>query len=421
MDKVIEERIDTVNNHRTPSGYCRTKDIGLAPIDWTLGKMSDVIKPIKRAVPKPGEPYWRLGIKSWAKGTFHAYVNEPETVDMDELYVVHENDLVVNITFAWEHAIAIACKDDQGLLVSHRFPTYEFKNGQIPDFYKSVISQKLFKDLLEHISPGGAGRNRVLNQKDFLNLPCYIPPLPEQQKIADILATCDKVIELKQKLIEEKRRQKKWLMEEMLLASCSVNYVELSSLCTAIYDGDWIESKDQSEFGIRLLQTGNIGVGRYLDKEGRARFISQETFERLHCTEVFAGDILVSRLPNPIGRACLIPQLSTRTITAVDCTILRFVDSDIARFFLQYATSEEYFNKVTILAGGSTRTRISRKEIERLRIPVPTSKKLMKETSRLSELADYEISVMEQELAEWQQKKKSLMQLLLTGLVRVNI
>lgn len=215
MEKAIEEKIDAVNNHRTPSGYCRTKDIGLAPIDWTLGKMSDVIIPIKRSVPKPDKPYWRLGIKSWAKGTFHAYVDEPETVDMDELYEVHENDLVVNITFAWEHAIAIANKDDQGLLVSHRFPTYEFKDGQVPNFYKSVISQQFFKDMLEHISPGGAGRNRVLNQKDFLNLPCYIPPLSEQKKISKILDHYDKLINLCEAKANEYKSLKKTCLRKM--------------------------------------------------------------------------------------------------------------------------------------------------------------------------------------------------------------
>ena len=62
--------------------------------------------------------------------------------------------------------------------------------------------------MLDHISPGGAGRNRVLNRKDFLALPCHIPPIPEQKKIAEILATCDRAIELKQQLLEEKRRQK---------------------------------------------------------------------------------------------------------------------------------------------------------------------------------------------------------------------
>lgn len=418
MKESIKKRIETIRRSEVPEGYCHIKDIGIAPEDWTLGKMSDIIENVSRPVPKPNKPYWRLGIKSWAKGTFHTFVDDPETVNMDELYEVKEKDLIVNITFAWEHAIAIAKKEDEGMLVSHRFPTYVFKEEQVPEYYQAVITQRYFKDMLDHISPGGAGRNRVLNRKDFLNLPCFVLSINEQKKISEILTTCDRIIELKQQLLEEKRRQKQWLMQKLLLESYDVNDMTLSELCSAIYDGDWIESKDQSESGIRLIQTGNIGVGKYLDKEGRAKHISEETFERLHCTEVFAGDVLLSRLPDPIGRACIISDLPERAITAVDCTIIRFKDTAVAEFFLQYATSAEYFNKIAILAGGSTRTRISRKEIEKLSIPIPTNQTIMQKISEILSLADKEIAMIEQELEAWQQKKKSLMQLLLTGLVR---
>ena len=101
--------------------------------------------------------------------------------------------------------------------------------------------------------------------------------------------------------------------------------VQLGELAELFTDGNWIESKDQSPTGIRLIQTGNIGIGDYIDKKAeRARFISEETFKRLGCTEVFPGDVLVSRLPDPVGRACAIPDLGIRMITAVDCTIIRF-------------------------------------------------------------------------------------------------
>ena len=101
MTEEIKNRIESIRKGEIPKGYRYTKDIGIAPTDWKLGKMSDIIENISRPVPKPDKPYWRLGIKSWAKGTFHAFVDNPDTVDMDELYEVKENDLIVNITFAW--------------------------------------------------------------------------------------------------------------------------------------------------------------------------------------------------------------------------------------------------------------------------------------------------------------------------------
>ena len=51
-----------------------------------------------------------------------------------------------------------------------------------------------------------------------------------------------------------------------------------------------LESKDQSPEGVRLVQTGNVGEGEFKDRAEKARFVSQETFKRLRCTEIFAGD-----------------------------------------------------------------------------------------------------------------------------------
>lgn len=137
-------------------------------------------------------------------------------------------------------------------------------------------------------------------------------------------------------------------------------------------DGNWIESKDQAESGVRLIQTGNIGIGEYKDKDEKARFISEATFHRLKCTEVFPGDVLISRLPDPVGRACQVPLLPTKMITAVDCTILRFNESKIIpALFVYYTKSEKYYERIHPYLTGSSRSRISRKNLESVTIPIP--------------------------------------------------
>ena len=159
----------------------------------------------------------------------------------------------------------------------------------------------------------------------------------------------------------------------------------LKSICRIIVDGDWIESKDQSESGIRLIQTGNIGIGEYLDKSNRAKYITAETFERLKCTEVFPGDILISRLPDPIGRACAVPQNVGKAITAVDCTIVR-LDSSVCdiNYFINYTQSARYSNELSKYLAGTTRTRISRKNLEKIEIPLPS----LEEQRRIAALLD---------------------------------
>lgn len=168
--------------------------------------------------------------------------------------------------------------------------------------------------------------------------------------------------------------------------------MKLSDMCIMFEDGDWIESKDQSDDGIRLLQTGNIGEGKFLEKEGKERFISRETFEKLKCKEVFSGDILISRLPEPVGRACLVPEKKQRMITAVDCTICRIDDKKIRRRYLcYYLQSANYYTQLKNSITGTTRKRISRKNLGNIEIKIPSDKKqeeVIKQLDLIVEIID---------------------------------
>lgn len=147
--------------------------------------------------------------------------------------------------------------------------------------------------------------------------------------------------------------------------------MRLQDVCTVFSDGDWIESKDQSNKGIRLVQTGNIGEGLYLEKEERAKYVSEETFESLKCTEIYPGDILISRLPEPVGRACIIPPKKERMITAVDCTICRVDESIVSKEYLCYfMRSNAYYTKLLGSVIGTTRKRISRKNLGNIELEI---------------------------------------------------
>lgn len=145
-----------------------------------------------------------------------------------------------------------------------------------------------------------------------------------------------------------------------------------AELARTFSDGDWIESKDQSPSGVRLLQTGNVGIGEFKDRSEKARYITAATFERLNCTDVLPGDILVSRLPDPVGRACIVPKFDGRSITAVDCTIVRLNDELLVpEFFVYFSQSDAYLKSVSELCTGSTRSRISRSALGQIGVPLP--------------------------------------------------
>ncbi|MFA4930940.1 MAG: restriction endonuclease subunit S [Patescibacteria group bacterium] len=146
---------------------------------------------------------------------------------------------------------------------------------------------------------------------------------------------------------------------------------KLGDICSVFTDGNWIESKDQSPEGIRLIQTGNIGNGIFKNRAGKARYISEKTFKKLKCTEIFKGDILISRLPDPVGRSCIIPKTKEKMITAVDCSIIRLKKEILSKFFNYFTQSYTYLNDVEQLTSGTTRKRISRKNLGLIQIPFP--------------------------------------------------
>jgi len=190
--------------------------------EWFELPLGKLVTPLSRAVPKPNKPYLAIGLRSHGKGTFHRFVEEPEKVAMETLYRLEADDIVVNITFAWEGAIAIAKAQDSGGLVSHRFPTYRMKKSADLGFFRQlIISKKLVWDL-GLISPGGAGRNRVMSQKDFLKLKVCVPSKKLQEKTGEILSAADNEIETLEKKLIALEKQKRGLMQKLLTGEVRV-------------------------------------------------------------------------------------------------------------------------------------------------------------------------------------------------------
>lgn len=186
--------------------------------DWEEKRLGEALIRVQREKNKPNKSYVSIGLRSHFKGTFQRVVKDPTKISMDKLYEVREEDFIVNITFAWEGALAIVKKEDEGGLVSHRFPTFTFrKEISNSNFFKYIYPSRRMKHYLTNISPGGAGRNRVLNLKDFLNLKINLPSLPEQQKIANFLTSIDNLIELKENQFNKAQEWKKGLLQQMFV------------------------------------------------------------------------------------------------------------------------------------------------------------------------------------------------------------
>lgn len=136
-------------------------------------------------------------------------------------------------------------------------------------------------------------------------------------------------------------------------------------------DGDWVESKDQDPNGdVRLIQLADIGDGQYRNRS--ERFLTQKKASELGCTFLEKGDILIARMPDPLGRACIFPGDAKPAVTAVDVAIVRSSKESFGHRWLMYFINALAFRTaVASMQSGSTRKRISRSNLARIALPVP--------------------------------------------------
>lgn len=136
-------------------------------------------------------------------------------------------------------------------------------------------------------------------------------------------------------------------------------------------DGDWIESKDQDPAGdVRLIQLADVGDGHFIDKS--RRFLTSATAKRLNCTFLEANDVLVARMPDPLGRACIFPGLGRPSVTAVDVFICRPPAGALEpRWLMHSINSPDRRDAMLGQAGGTTRQRIAGGRVKQLEVPTP--------------------------------------------------
>jgi type I restriction enzyme S subunit len=197
-----------------------------------------------------------------------------------------------------------------------------------------------------------------------------LPPIEEQQRIASILDGAD--------ALRTKRRQALEKLDSLIqsvfidMFGCVDKKVALSQLLAdadLFTDGDWVESKDQDpEGGVRLTQLADIGIGRWVNKS--RRYMTAERAEALKCTFLVPGDVLVARMPDPIGRACLFPGDPMPAVTAVDVCIIRPDERALdARWLVEALNLPFVHRQVESLAVGATRQRVSRTNLGRVVLP----------------------------------------------------
>ena len=424
MTPEIKRRIEQLRRSSIPEGYKKTK-AGILPADWDVHMLGECLSRVEKPVEaKPNELYTQIGIRSHGKGIFYKEPVTGSALGNKAVFWIEPDCFIVNIVFAWEQAIGKTTQSEVGMIGSHRFPMYRPVNDRVDiDYLISYFLTKRGTDILEAASPGGAGRNKTLGQERFLKSKIVLPPIEEQQKIAAILTTQDRVIELKEKRLAEKQRQKKYLMQQLLtgkkrLPGFSGEWKNIK-LCEVLS-----ERKEKNvEQNLRICSVAvQKGVVDQVEHLGRS-YAANDTS---NYSVAHYGDIIYTKSPTGDFLYGIVKQNLLQETVAVSplygvFTPLTFGLGYFLHTYFQSAICARNYLLPIVQKGAKNTINITNDTFISSKLYLPLDVEEQKAIADTFIAADREIDLLRQDIEQEKQKKKALMQLLLAGIVRVKI
>lgn len=405
----------------------------MVPEGWRKEKVSNILERVVLPVNVEQEKLYReIGIRSHGKGIFHKEPVTGKSLGNKRVFYIKSNCFVVNIVFAWEHAVAKTTDNEKDMIASHRFPMYRPKGNTCDiDYILYLFKTKYGKYLLGLASPGGAGRNKTLGQNEFARLEVLLPPINEQIKIASVLLTWDKAIDVAEKLVNESKNQKKALMQQLLTGKkrftgfgCTSSngsipegweVVKLKELGKCMSGLTYSPSDVCDESGVLVLRSSNVQNGRpsfidnvFVDKEIKEGSITRK------------NDILIC-VRN--GSKKLIGKNALLTGRAVGCAHGAFMmvfRTGEPLFVYQLFQTEEYTKQIQRNLGATINS-INSGNFYNFKFVIPSNKKERDMITQALSLADKEVDFLQKKLDAIKIEKQSLMQHLLTGKIRVKV
>jgi type I restriction enzyme, S subunit len=296
-------------------------------------------------------------------------------------------------------------------------------------FFMFVV-HRLFEDEKQRAN-GGVIKTITKEQLSSFIIP--LPPLPEQQKIAEILNTVDDKIDIIEQQISETHKLKKGLMQRLLTKGIGHTSFKKSKLGEIPEGWEVAKLEDYSlkiTDGSHFSPTPKKNTGYYIatvKDMRRSAFsldacanISEEDFkalERNGCKPQI-NDVLFSK-DGTIGKTFVYKE-GQEIVILSSVSIIRLMNQKlISDFVCQVLKSNIFYKQLEGLKSGSAIRRLVLKAIKEIKIPVPSLDEQQKIATIISSV-DKKLEVLSDKKSHYQELKKGLMQQLLTGKIRVN-
>jgi type I restriction enzyme S subunit len=414
-------------------GYKQT-EVGIIPEDWDVLSIGDVGKKFLNG----GTPstqimeYW-AGTIPWITGA--DLVNQKVSNTRRFITTKAINNSSTNLVEKGN--LLIATRTGVGKLAIAPFDVAISQDltGVYPNEDK-VVSQYLFRYLEFHAtdlrSQNQGTSIEGITRETLLSIKILVPPIPEQHLIATVLSDTDTLLSALDNLIAKKRLIKQGAMQELLTGKRrlpgfsgeweTVKFEDLADKKNkwSITGGPFGSNLKASEYvseGVRIIQLQNIGDGVFYDDY--AIYTSEQKADELISSNIFPDEIILSKMGDPVARACLVPTTDCRYLMASDGIRLAVDKKRFDKRFVFYYINSIYFRRKAIEAStGTTRQRIGLTDLKKLPFIALSLPEQYAIGDILSDI-EAEIASLEARLKKTRLLKQGMMQELLTGRIRL--
>jgi len=281
-------------------------------------------------------------------------------------------------------------------------------NKWINQLFKSeIIKKQIYSNL-------GATINQI-TVKDFKRFKIPLPPLEEQKAITEVLSTWDTALESLRQLIEQKKLRKKWLMQQLLTGKKRLP--GFTREWEKIKIGKIIKESKIKAKGFHPEKRLSVKLNLKGIEEREIR--GTEAQDATYFFKRKAGQFIYGKQNLYKGAFGIIPKKFDGYESSQDIPAFDFINKSVLpKFFLYYFSLPDFYKSLEKYSTGTGSKRIHPKELYKVKISLPS----LKEQQAIAEVLqtqDKEIELLEQKLSLWEEQKKGLMQVLLTGKKRI--
>ena len=415
------------------TGFKKT-DVGVLPNDWQLKPLPEIIW----FQEGPGLRNWQfkssglkvINVTNLEENGFLNLDTTKRHISCDEFekmykhFLIDEDDVVIASSGNSYCKTAVVRKQDLPLLMNTSVIRFKPLNGLDYGYMLTYLKSHYFKMQIDLLITGGAQPNfgPAHLRKIFVPLP---PTKAEQTAIATALNDADALITQLEKLIVKKLNIKQGAMQELLKPKEGGEVKTFEEIAdkkikwsiTGGPFGSNLKSSDYTKDGIRIIQLQNIGDGKFINEY--EIFTSQKKADELLSCNIYPNEIILSKMGDPVARACIIPDFHKRYLMCSD-GIRLVVDNKLydSYFIYVYINFSEFRIQAENASTGTTRKRIGLKELKTLEIICPNKSEQTRIAKILSDM-DAENEALEKKLEKFKMMKQGMMQNLLTGRIRL--